>query len=126
MSSTQTAYGIKAKGGKENLMPCETYTPGELAAIANQEMRKVKKEINKLTRLLCEIFGSESWPGTPMTDEMKEWWEEHQEADRKREAIKEEKMLEREKDRLQKINRLKKEIGKLQDKEPFELAQAGS
>lgn len=76
-------------------MPCTYETPYESAARASHEYRKMKKDLDKLTRMLCSIFEANppqtlylDVEGETSQEELLEWWAKHQEQDRKR-AIRE-------------------------------------
>lgn len=58
-------------------MPCETHGP----------KKDYKEEADKATRLLCEVCRTlEFSPLGIMNPELKAWWAEHKEYDRKRES----------------------------------------
>lgn len=75
-------------------MPCTYYTPQEEQEMARAEARKYKQELDKATKLLCELMTNLTYPNGnidpdegpsgPVTQEHLKWWEKHQEMDRKR------------------------------------------
>lgn len=105
-------------------MPCTYYTPEEEMAIARKEW---KEKLDQVTRLLCEVMRSAKWDdlegqwnleGTA-SDELTDWWEEHQEMDRQRETAErrakeaEVKQLEKQKKELEKrLESAKKKLKK--------------
>ena len=80
-------------------MPCTYYSPGEEAAIAAEKldstekklrsitrlMNKHRRELDKVTRLLCEIVGEIEGDGYTFNKEVTEWWEKHKKLDALRE-----------------------------------------
>ena len=67
-------------------MPCSYYTAEESARIEYEEKQKIKAELDKTTRLLCEVLsGMEEWPVDP-SPELQDWWKNHKEMDKARKA----------------------------------------
>ena len=64
-------------------MPCRYFLPGEEEAIQ-------RKELDRVTRLLCEVMteleaeGALDRPGICLSNEVMQWWREHQIRDKKR------------------------------------------
>ena len=74
-------------------MPCSYYLPGEEAQIARDQHRKVREELDRVTRLLCAVMTEFGEPDTYRDlalaediPELGQWWKEHQEMDRQRET----------------------------------------
>lgn len=66
-------------------MPCTYYTPEEEARIEHQEKQKLKAELDKVTRLLCEVMTEvENEYHPQFSKEIKDWWKDHQEKDKAR------------------------------------------
>lgn len=90
-------------------MPCTYYTPQEEAHIANQRYNKLKKELDKTTRLLCQVCRSLERGKSSIKfcseqlqeKELAAWWEKHQEMDRMRLAEEKRKAREAAKRKLQ-------------------------
>jgi hypothetical protein len=61
-------------------MPCTYYSEGEEEAIAQEETRRVRAELDLVTRLLCQVL-DEVGAHTPA---LREWKKKHDEQDRKR------------------------------------------
>lgn len=69
-------------------MPCRSDYPEDYAYS--------RVEVDKITRMLCETISYFSSRGTAwMSKELRHWWEDHQEADRKRLAADAEKVKQR-------------------------------
>lgn len=74
-------------------MPCQSFTDSEIRQMAENrhrdEISKLAKEINELTRLLCyackqiNIEHQRVMSGSPM-QELKNWYSEHKKHDTKR------------------------------------------
>lgn len=69
-------------------MPCTYYTPEEAAKLSREDAKRTqqnleaeRKELDKVTRLLCELMSSED---KKPSKELSEWWKKHQEKDNKR------------------------------------------
>jgi len=65
-------------------MPCTYYTPGEEAAMANAENRKLAEQVNQLTRLLClasTVVVEQKKLKVPQYNELVDWWEAHKKHD---------------------------------------------
>ncbi len=74
-------------------MPCTYYTPEEISRQNYEESQKLKAELDKTTRLLCEVMTNvESWnEGNPPdimepSVELQAWWAEHKKMDEARKA----------------------------------------
>jgi type II restriction/modification system DNA methylase subunit YeeA len=68
-------------------MPCRYYSEGEEKAIAQEESRRLKKELDLATRLLCRMLqehGTSIEEHPSLSAELKEWKEKHDEQDKKR------------------------------------------
>jgi hypothetical protein len=54
--------------------------------IANLKKRsdKYKRELDKATRLLCQVVGEMELDGYTFNEELTKWWENHQKMDAKR------------------------------------------
>jgi len=73
-------------------MPCTYYSPAEERDIADKKlvsttrrMNRYKRELDKVTRLLCEIVGEIEGDGYTFNKEVTAWWEKHQKMDALRE-----------------------------------------
>jgi hypothetical protein len=69
-------------------MPCRYYSPEEERDIADKKlvsttrrMNKYKRDLDKVTRLLCKIMGEISGDGYTFDEEATKWWEHHQKMD---------------------------------------------
>lgn len=76
-------------------MPCRYDEPDSL----DDSLDKAKKELDKLTRLLCEACrtgspgSGESWQN--WSPELRDWWAKHQKADENRRRVEAEKLRKR-------------------------------
>lgn len=98
-------------------MPCTYYLPGEEAALARDEANKVRKELDKVTRLLCDLTARIPKKYIEAGTELETWVAEHAEMDKRRKAAEEKKIkqeIERKKEELEatlkKAERLSKEL----------------
>lgn len=96
-------------------MPCRDYDdePAQIIQGAHNTNRKLKADLDKVTRLLCGTMKTMSEPQVKivcsLVPDLKDWWEDHKLKDQKREA--QEKAL-----KLKKIAKLRKELAELEGK----------
>jgi hypothetical protein len=69
-------------------MPCMSYESNWAADSSDFEVRKIKREADKLARIACRALEALTEAGQAdflllKDDETREWWAAHQEADRK-------------------------------------------
>ncbi len=76
-------------------MPCTYYTPEEISRQNYEESQKLKAELDKTTRLLCEVMTgleNEGWSPEEVADitkdspDLQAWWAEHKKLDEARKA----------------------------------------
>ena len=77
-------------------MPCMSYDTNWASSSNDREVRKLKQECDKLARIACKAMTElvKSGYGDFLVlkdDEVREWWEKHQEDDRKAQEAKLEK-----------------------------------
>lgn len=71
-------------------MPCTYYTPEETSRQNYEESQRLKTELDKVTRLLCELMHEVEHEYHPnITLELEEWWADHKEKDKARLAAEE-------------------------------------
>lgn len=108
-------------------MPCTVYGPGEAEAIARDgakaELKKVKDELDTVTRLLCFLSGVVEkklqvtdlvlmdGPIPPELNQWVSWWDKHKKTDAKR-LERERKEREAKKKEKEKIAELKGKLSK--------------
>ena len=95
-------------------MPCRDYESDDWDYDNSREVAKLKKQVDRLARIACKAMDELVKSGYAdflllKDDEVREWWEAHQEADRKA------KEAEAEKRRKDKIK--KDALAKLSDEE---------
>lgn len=76
-------------------MPCQSYDTSWASDHEEADVRRVKKEADKLARIACRALEELERNGIEdmlllKDDETREWWAKHKEADRKARAIVEE------------------------------------
>ena len=98
-------------------MPCQSYDTSWASDHEEADVRRVKKEADKLARIACRAMEELERNGIEdmlllKDDETREWWAKHKEADRKARAIVEEReRLERVKqEALAKLSQEEKEV----------------
>lgn len=69
-------------------MPCQSYESSWARNSDDSEVRKLKKEADKLARIACKALTELEENGVAEVlllkdDEVREWWAKHQEDDRK-------------------------------------------
>lgn len=69
-------------------MPCQSYETSWADDSSNREVKKLKKEADKLARIACAALNELEENGIAevlllKNDELREWWAAHKEADRK-------------------------------------------
>ena len=69
-------------------MPCQSYDTNWAHGSMDSDVRRLKKEADKLARIACAAMTELVKHGKAdflvlQNDELREWWEAHQEADRK-------------------------------------------
>ena len=69
-------------------MPCQSYDSIWASESSDVEVRKIKREADKLARIACRALEALTEAGQAdflllKDDETREWWAAHQEADRK-------------------------------------------
>lgn len=69
-------------------MPCMSYDTNWAHGSSDSDVRRLKKEADKLARIACAAMTELVKHGKAdflvlQNDELREWWEAHQEADRK-------------------------------------------
>ena len=75
-----------------------------------EQLAKQRRELDKVTRLLCEVMTN----GVPhASEELAEWWQNHQELDRKRKAAEEKARREEKKRLLDRADKLKHELSQI-------------
>ena len=95
-------------------MPCMSYDTNWAHSSNDSDVKRIKKEADKLARIACRAMTELVKSGYAdflllQDDEVREWWEKHQEADRKAKEAKAEKA---------RLAKLKKEaLAKLSDEE---------
>lgn len=72
-------------------MPCMSYDTNWAHGSNDSDVRRLKKEADKLARIACEALTELEKAGKAdflilKNDELREWWEAHKEADRKEKA----------------------------------------
>jgi hypothetical protein len=72
-------------------MPCQSYDSSWANDSNDREVRKIKKEADKLARIACAALTELEENGIAevlllKNDELREWWAAHKEADRKEQA----------------------------------------
>lgn len=68
-------------------MPCQSYESSWASSSSDSDVRRLKKEADKLARIACKALTELIKHGKAdflilKDDEVREWWEAHQEADR--------------------------------------------
>jgi hypothetical protein len=98
-------------------MPCQSYDTNWADDSNDRDVRRLKKETDKLARIACRALEELERNGIEdmlllKDDETREWWAKHKEADRKARAIIEEReRLERVKqEALSKLSQEEKEV----------------
>ena len=82
-------------------MPCMSYSTNWAKSSNDRDIRVLKKEADKLARIACKALTALQDMGKEdflllKDDEVREWWQQHQEADRKARAAEEEKQRRKE------------------------------
>ena len=77
-------------------MPCMSYDTNWASSSNDREVKKLKQECDRLARIACKAMTELVKSGHAdflvlKDDEVREWWEKHQEADRKAQEAKAEK-----------------------------------
>ena len=114
-------------------MPCQSYESNWAYSSSDSDVKRLKKEADKLARIACKALTELIKHGKAdflilQDDEVREWWEAHQEADRKereREAERARKKAIKEQ-ALARLTEEEKEvlgIGKKKSKNEFTLSQ---
>lgn len=72
-------------------MPCQSYDTNWAHDSNDRDVKRLKKEVDKLARIACEALTELEKTGKAdflilKNDELREWWEAHKEADRKEQA----------------------------------------
>ena len=72
-------------------MPCMSYDTNWASSSSDSDIKRLKKEADKLARIACEALTELEKAGKAdflilKNDELREWWEAHKEADRKEKA----------------------------------------
>lgn len=72
-------------------MPCMSYDTNWASSSSDSDIKRLKKEADKLARIACEALTELEKAGKAdflilKNDELREWWESHKEADRKEKA----------------------------------------
>lgn len=62
-------------------MPC--YSPGAQEEASSYEVSELKKELNKVTRMLCLVL-QKGAPSAADIKEVQDWYKQHAEWDKKR------------------------------------------
>lgn len=91
-------------------MPCQSYESSWATRSDDYEVRKIKREADKLARIACRALEALTEAGKAdflllKDDETREWWIAHQEADRKARE-KEEAQIRREELKAQALSKL--------------------
>ena len=95
-------------------MPCMSYDTNWASSSTNREVKTLKQEADKLARIACKAMTELVKSGHAdflvlKDDEVREWWEKHQEDDRKAQEAKAEK--------ARKAKLRKEALAKLSDEE---------
>ena len=72
-------------------MPCQSYESSWASSSNDADVRRLKKEADKLARIACAALTELEKVGKAeflvlKNDELREWWEAHKEADRREQA----------------------------------------
>ena len=65
-------------------MPCRGPDSDECAAMDRAELERVLKEMDKVTRMTCELLASIEAGNPYVTDELRVWWGKHKKLDEQR------------------------------------------
>lgn len=82
-------------------MPCMSYSSNWAKNSNDRDIRALKQEADKLARIACKALQALEDMGKEdfillKDDEVREWWQQHQEADRRARAAEEAKRLKKE------------------------------
>lgn len=67
-------------------MPCTYYAPGEELAIAREQFKVIRAELDHVTALLCEVCTKMEKEKKPITGDLASWWVDHKKRDAERRA----------------------------------------
>ena len=104
-------------------MPCQSYDTQWAETSNDRDVKRLKKETDKLARIACRALEELERNGIEdmlllKDDETREWWQKHKEADRRARAIIEER---------ERLERVKQEaLAKLSEEEREVLGIAGA
>ena len=104
-------------------MPCQSYDTNWAETSNDRDVKRLKKETDKLARIACRALEELERNGIEdmlllKDDETREWWQKHKEADRRARAIIEER---------ERLERVKQEaLAKLSEEEREVLGIAGA
>ena len=104
-------------------MPCQSYDTNWAETSNDRDVKRLKKEADKLARIACRALEELERNGIEdmlllKDDETREWWQKHKEADRRARAIIEER---------ERLERVKQEaLAKLSEEEREVLGIAGA